>query len=149
MTRTLLVIGALAASLVATLVSLQPAEARGGPGGYSHSSFGSRGFSSGMRFGSFNRGPSFNRGQSFNRASFYRAPSVYRGSNFVRSTYHRPSHSHRFHHRHFRHAPFFFVGYNVGYGYDYGYSCQWLRWKAAETGSRYWWDRYYDCIGAY
>jgi hypothetical protein len=30
--------------------------------------------------------------------------------------------------------------------YDYDYSCEWLRRRAIETGSRYWWRRYRQCI---
>ena len=35
-----------------------------------------------------------------------------------------------------------------GYGY-YGDRCGWLYRRAVATGSPYWWDRYYDCIGYY
>lgn len=32
----------------------------------------------------------------------------------------------------------------------YGYGgCAWLRRQAIATGSPYWWDRYYDCVGYY
>ena len=63
-------------------------------------------------------------------------------------------------HRHVihRHRPFFFVGtplYGYGYGYRYAYpaygsysysgGCGWLYWKARETGSGYWWQRYRLC----
>lgn len=51
-------------------------------------------------------------------------------------------HGFRGHHgRHFR-------GFGYGYGfYDYGNSgCGWLRARAIETGSRYWWRRYRACI---
>lgn len=30
--------------------------------------------------------------------------------------------------------------------YDAGYSCWWLKKKAINTGSRYWWRRYHDCV---
>ena len=44
-----------------------------------------------------------------------------------------------------------FVGVPLVYGaYAYGYgSCRWLRYRALETGSGYWWARYYDCINGY
>jgi len=34
----------------------------------------------------------------------------------------------------------------VGYGYGYGYgSCHWLKEKAIDTGSAYWWKTYKQC----
>lgn len=56
------------------------------------------------------------------------------------------------HHRHFRRgvvigAPLAYGAYYYGYGYGSG--CGWLRHRALETGSRYWWSRYYDCINGY
>lgn len=36
------------------------------------------------------------------------------------------------------------VGY-VGYGYGYGPSCHWLKHKAIDTGSAYWWKKYKQC----
>ena len=35
------------------------------------------------------------------------------------------------------------VGYGVGYGY--GPSCHWLKKKAINTGSSYWWHKYKQC----
>jgi hypothetical protein len=34
------------------------------------------------------------------------------------------------------------------YGY-YGGGCSWLYRNALATGSSYWWNRYYECIGYY
>jgi hypothetical protein len=52
------------------------------------------------------------------------------------------------HHGHIHHRRGFgvIVGdyYDGGYGY-YG-GCEWLRVRAEETGSGYWWRRYEDCI---
>jgi hypothetical protein len=31
--------------------------------------------------------------------------------------------------------------------YAYGDDCWWLRRRAEITGSSYWWNRYYACIG--
>ena len=31
----------------------------------------------------------------------------------------------------------------------YGSGCEWLRRRAAYTGSGYWWDRYYACVNGY
>ena len=52
-------------------------------------------------------------------------------------------------HRHFRRA--FVVGAPLygAYAYSYGGGCRWLRYRALETGSRYWWSRYYDCVNGY
>jgi hypothetical protein len=52
--------------------------------------------------------------------------------------------------RHFRRGGAF--GY-VPYGYDdgpYGYydgGCRYYYRRAVATGSSYWWNRYYDCVG--
>jgi hypothetical protein len=46
----------------------------------------------------------------------------------------------RFHRRHFHFRPFVYGGF-----YYYGRSCRWLRWRAIETGSPYWWRRYHLC----
>ena len=52
-----------------------------------------------------------------------------------------------FRHRHVRRA---FVGVPLAYGaYYYGSGCSWLRYRALETGSRYWWSRYYACVNGY
>jgi hypothetical protein len=54
----------------------------------------------------------------------------------------------RGHHRHHGRgfiigAPFVYGGYSY---YGYG-GCEWLRRRAIATGSPYYWDRYYACIG--
>ena len=33
----------------------------------------------------------------------------------------------------------------IGYGYGYGPSCHWLKQKAIDTGSAYWWKKYKQC----
>ena len=41
-------------------------------------------------------------------------------------------------------------GPTSAYGaYYYGNGCSWLRYRALETGSRYWWSRYYACVNGY
>jgi hypothetical protein len=47
---------------------------------------------------------------------------------------------------HDRHRALFFVGplFDYDYGFN-GYGCEWLRWKAIQTGSPYWWRRYDWC----
>jgi hypothetical protein len=47
-------------------------------------------------------------------------------------------------HRVFRNGVWVWV---YGPDYAYGYDCDWLRRRAAITGSPYWWDRYNACIG--
>jgi hypothetical protein len=53
-------------------------------------------------------------------------------------------------HRHFHHRGFRGRGFDGPY-YDYGYygGCSWLRRQALYTGSGYWWNRYYACLGDY
>lgn len=68
--------------------------------------------------------------------SFHRPRFVHRG-------YHRPRHIHRHrYHRRWHRGPRF--GIYIGPAYR---SCAWLRHRAAVTGSRYWWRRYYRCRG--
>jgi hypothetical protein len=57
-------------------------------------------------------------------------------------------------HKYGRHHKYRFVGYPLAYyGYsNYGYgdnSCYWLRRRALDSGSSYWWNRYYACIDGY
>jgi hypothetical protein len=54
------------------------------------------------------------------------------------------SYGHRHHHHRFIYlgAPYYYGDY-----YSYGDGCYWLRRRALYTGSRYWWTRYYACIG--
>jgi len=49
---------------------------------------------------------------------------------------------HHRHHRVFAFAPYY---------YDYGYAdgCYWLKRRAINTGSGYWWNRYYSCVNGY
>jgi hypothetical protein len=59
---------------------------------------------------------------------------------------HHHHHGRHHHHRRFRGiylgAPY--VYYDSYYSYG---SCSWLRHRALRTGSPYWWNRYYACIG--
>ena len=44
-------------------------------------------------------------------------------------------------------VPLAYYGYsNYGYGDN---SCYWLRRRALDSGSSYWWNRYYACIDGY
>jgi hypothetical protein len=58
-------------------------------------------------------------------------------------------HGHYDRHRH--HGHYRSYGYYGWYGWPgyYGGGCGWLYRRAIATGSPYWWDRYYDCIGYY
>jgi hypothetical protein len=51
--------------------------------------------------------------------------------------------------RHFRGGRSFgYAPYGVyDGGYSYGGGCGYYYQRAVETGSAYWWDRYYDCAG--
>jgi hypothetical protein len=122
MTKKWVALGASALALVLVASTFDTAEARRGGGG--------GGFRSG--------GHSF-AARSFSGRAF--APSRFVG---------RPSFAYAGNrHRHFRRA---FVGVPLAYGaYSYGYGggCSWLRYRALETGSRYWWSRYYDCVNGY
>ena len=65
-----------------------------------------------------------------------------------RHAYNDRDHDHdKFHNRHrvFRNGVWVWV-YGPGYT-AYGDDCYWLRRQAIITGSPYWWDRYYACVG--
>jgi hypothetical protein len=51
------------------------------------------------------------------------------------------------HHRKFR--GYAFYGYPYFYGYSGYSSCDWLYRRAINTGSPYWWNRYYACRDGY
>lgn len=51
-----------------------------------------------------------------------------------------------FGHRHFHHRHYFGPAFVVA-SYGYGSGCHWMKVKAYNTGSAYWWDRYNHCIG--
>jgi hypothetical protein len=125
------------AALVAGLLALQghlgPAEAkRGGWGGHGH------GFAMGMRMHS---GPKFYRSAGSGHG--------FKGYSFRHHTFPRYAAFHYRRHHRFHHRRFVVIGFPSVYAYGSGYGCQWLKWKAIDTGSRYWWNRYYECIGYY
>jgi hypothetical protein len=80
-------------------------------------------------------------GQGFSRGG----PRLHGGPRFYGGGP-RIHHGRHHHHRHFR-------GIYIGAPYVYydGYypyaGCTWLRHRALRTGSPYWWNRYYACIG--
>ena len=85
-------------------------------------------------------GPKFYGGSKFyGGTKFYGGPKLY-GGKFYGNKF--------AHHRHHRHR---FVGVGIPLAYGYGYyaysnSCYWLRRRALDSGSSYWWNRYYACI---
>jgi hypothetical protein len=123
MTKKWVALGASTLALVLVASTFDTAEARRGGGG------------GGFRGGG---GHSF-AARSFSGRSFAGTRFVGR-SNFASAGYGR--------HRHFRRG---FVGVPLAYGaYAYGGGgCAWLRYRALDTGSRYWWSRYYDCVNGY
>jgi len=67
-------------------------------------------------------------------------------------------HDHRYYDRHKRYGhygKYRRYGYYGWYGWPYisysyyGGGCGWLYRRAVATGSPYWWNRYYECIGYY
>jgi hypothetical protein len=60
---------------------------------------------------------------------------------------HYDRHGHYGHYRHYGNYGWYGWPY-FGYGY-HGGGCGWLYDRAVATGSPYWWDRYYACIGYY
>jgi hypothetical protein len=124
MTKKWVALGASALALVLVASTFDTAEARrsGGGGGFRSggNSFAARSFS----------------GRAFAPSRFVGRPSYAAVGGFR-------------HHRRFGRA---FIGVPLAYGaYSYGYGggCSWLRYRALETGSRYWWSRYYDCVNGY
>jgi hypothetical protein len=119
----------------------------GGPGfgGRGPGGFGGRGPGP----GSFSRGPGgFDRGGGSRFGIPHGAPG-----GFAWKGRPGPGPGYNHHHRGARFYPYY--GYSAWpyYGYSYNYSyyddCGWLRRRALETGSRYWWRRYEICRADY
>jgi hypothetical protein len=52
--------------------------------------------------------------------------------------------------RHYGYGRYRRYGYGLPYiSYGYGGGCNWLYRNAIATGSSYWWNRYYQCVGYY
>lgn len=139
----------------------------GGLGGAGfRSGFSGRSFSDGPRSGPSFRsvtsggpGHSVRRLGDFGPRSAFRSYSIKRpdqGPRFIARDYKRDFNPNRFadwkkrrHSRRFvRNFYWGFPLYAGLYGYDYGYyydECEWLRERALETGSAYWWKRYRQC----
>jgi hypothetical protein len=81
----------------------------------------------------------------------YAGPKIYAGPKFNGGIYggkFHKGHKHaRFHKYRFVGVPLAYYGYST---YDYwDNSCYWLRRRALDSGSSYWWNRYYACIDGY
>ncbi|KAB2918383.1 MAG: hypothetical protein F9K29_08585 [Hyphomicrobiaceae bacterium] len=142
---------ALAAASVAALltasVTVEPAAAQRWHGG-GPSASSARSFSGGAR--SFSTGRAFSGPRSYSRS--YRAGPSVRSYAFAGPGPRVYSRKHHYGHRHaHRHRGRLIYGVPLAvYGYyEYADSCYYLRRRALETGSSYWWNRYYDCINGY
>jgi len=125
--------------IMTMLVSPLPASAQrhgggGGGGGHGISAGGGGGVHSGG--GGIRSGG----GRSFSAAPSGRSYSGPRSRGYVYS-----GRGNR-HVRHFRGGRVYGYAPFVG-GYAYGGSCAYYYRRAVATGSSYWWDRYYDCVG--
>jgi hypothetical protein len=107
------------------------------------------------RSGGWNGGGKF-AGRVNGGAKFYGGPKIYAGPKFYGGNkfYGGPKiYGGKIHHgpRYGRFNRYRFVGVPLAYyGYsNYAYSdnsCYWLRRRALDSGSGYWWNRYYACI---
>ena len=152
MRKTLTVLAATAlATLFVASSGFEPAAAQRGDHGRgpsagsgaarSHSGGGNSRSYSGGGVRSYSGGRAYSGSRQFSRT--FRSPSV--GS---RRVYADRGH-HRRQGRHFRGGRLVY-GVPFAYGYNaYSDSCYWLRQRALETGSSYWWNRYYDCLEGY
>ncbi len=123
-------------------------EIRGGRGGFGggHGSVGAKSFGSGS--GGFSKGFSGGSVRSFSGAGnhAFAGKGGYSGKGSFgggKGMHHRrPGHR--------RGGAYYAIpyGYVGPYGYySYNYTdCDWLLAKARRTGSRYWWNRYYECV---
>lgn len=87
-------------------------------------------------------------GKSYGGPKVYAGPKFYGGSKKVYGGKHHHGRKHaRFHKYRFVGVPLAYYGYS-----NYAYldnSCYWLRRRALDSGSSYWWNRYYACIDGY
>ncbi len=147
MRKTLIALAAttVAAFFIASATSQSAAAQRGHGGGPTAGS--ARSFSGGGAR-SFSTGRAFSGPRSFLRS--YRGPSA-RSRAFAGAgprVYGRSDHGRRHARRHHRRFVYGIPLAAYGY-YEYADNCYYLRRRALETGSSYWWHRYYDCINGY
>lgn len=131
-------------------------------GGHGHGGFrggGGHGFKGAMRGG----GHGF-KGHRGGGRHVYRGGGprhAYRGRHYAKNWHHDGKGHHGKHYKRYAYRGRYYRGryydnywwygpgiYVGAYAYGYG-GCAWLRQQAIITGSSYWWDRYYDCIGYY
>ncbi len=128
------------ASLLAGIAASGPAAARpghhggGGVGGGGGAAVGGPRLSGGAGF--VRSGPSARIAPAIRPA----APSFAPGAVVRGGGKHGGGHHH--HRRHVRGGVYFATPFYGYYDYD---DCGWLRRRAIETGSRYWWRRYQEC----
>jgi hypothetical protein len=81
--------------------------------------------------------------------AFHSHPAVFHSNAAVFHS--RPFFAHHAHPFFFRHhhrfRNFAFIGFPYYDTYSYSDGCGWLYRRAIYTGNRYWWSRYYQCIG--
>jgi len=130
-------LAAATAGACALIAFVPDADARRGGGGFG----GGGGFRGGGFHGSFARASSFHAAPAFRATSVLRPAPIYRATVVHRpAIVHRPIvHRSAIVHRRIYGAPIYVASYGTG--------CAWLRRRAIETGSAYWWDRYHRCIG--
>jgi hypothetical protein len=72
-----------------------------------------------------------------------------RGGHYGRYAYYDHHRHYGYYGRYHRYRYYSYYGWPyISYGY-YGGGCGWLYRRAVATGSRYWWNRYYACVGYY
>ena len=71
----------------------------------------------------------------------------YRGGGRDHDDHNGHRHDHDGHKRYGHYGKYRHYGWYGSYGYGGG--CGWLYRNAINTGSSYWWNRYYECIGYY
>ena len=92
--------------------------------------------------GGWKPGPNFSGGGWKPKPNFSGGSINYKGGNWYKGNKHARYHKYRF-----AGYPLAYYGYS---NYDYwDNSCYWLRRRALNSGSSYWWNRYYACIDGY
>jgi hypothetical protein len=140
-------VGLSAAALTGLFVvstSMAPAAARNGGGGGGHGGGGGQSFSGGGGGGGGGRSFSGGGGRSFSGSSGPRVSGNWGGGRVYGYSGRGHGHHHHGHGRRFVAVPFGYSDY-----YDYGYydgGCSYEYRRAVATGSRYWWNRYRECI---
>ena len=139
MLKTWMTAAAAAFGVLLLVGSVDMAEAGRRGGGWSGGGGGAKFYGARMH-----SGPKFSGG-----AKWQGAPRIYAGPKYSGGYKYdggkHQGHKHaRFHKYRFVGVPLAYYGYsNYAYGDN---SCYWLRRRALDSGSSYWWNRYYACI---